>query len=147
MDGMRKAALAIAALCDADRVWMLARLPREEQRALRRLLREVAALGIALDSPTLRELTEPAPDMAPEGRLQAASPPEVLALLRDEPDWLIASVLRAGAWPWRAALLEALGAERRRRVEAALDPAREPRPRALQAAREALESRLAPEAG
>jgi hypothetical protein len=144
MDGMRTAALALTALCEADRAWMLAQFSRAQQRALRRLLREVRALGLAPDAAALRELTEPAPAAPREDRLRTASAPEVHALLREEPDWLIAALLRAGRFPWRKGLLEVLGAERRRRVETALDAALEIRPQALAAAAAALESRLLP---
>jgi hypothetical protein len=148
MDGMRKAALTLAALRDEDRDWMLARLPREERRAMRRLVREVAALGITIDAQTLRELTEPAAGppggAASERRLHSARAAELHGLLESEPEALIAAVLRAGAWPWRRDLLESLGPERRRRVEAARDPALEVRPRALQAACDAIEARLGP---
>ncbi len=89
-------------------------------------------------------MSAPEPAAPREDRLRSADPHEVHALLRDEPDWLIAAVLRAGRFTWRRALLEALGAERRRRVEGALDPVVQIRPRALLALADSLESRLPP---
>jgi hypothetical protein len=143
---MRKAALALAALGDADRAWMLEQLSPDQARRLRALLRELGRLKLAPDTEALRELTASAPEPAPEEGLHSASASRVLALVREEPDWAVAALLRAGRWPWREELLQALGAERRRAIDAVLGSGQEPRARALRAVREALESRLAAQA-
>jgi len=146
VDGLRKAALALSGLRDADRDWILARLPSGTQSGIAPLLEELRAMRIRLEPEDVAQLLEAPRKDAETVRavptLELASPRMVLEVLEAESDWLVAVVLRARAWPWRAGFLELLDAERRKRVRATLRQALPERPKVLNAALAAIEERL-----
>lgn len=132
---VRRAALAVHALADVDRQWMLAQLPPARRDLLVPLLEELQALGIPADPRMLDDVVhavgaDPAPAPAPArperddftlqrqalARLDAA---RAAALLRGEPPGLVAQLLEIQRWPWREALLEQLGPVKKRRIEEA----------------------------
>jgi ribosomal protein L12E/L44/L45/RPP1/RPP2 len=157
MSGYRKAALTLAGLAPKDRAWMLERLGEAERGKLAPLLSELDGLGFeadmleaALSSPGGPALAaasaapsrpaEPAPAARP---LDAATAQAIHDLLAEEPDWLVAALLRSRACPWREAFLRLAGPERRQRLQQALPSGVEPRAKTAQALVAALETRLA----
>ena len=110
MSGLRKAALVMHGLGEQDRQWLLERLPAHRARELNALLEELGALGFPSDDELIREAAGTpsqsraavGPDSGPIAR---ASVEQVHALLKDEPDALIALVISSGPGPWREALL------------------------------------------
>jgi hypothetical protein len=118
MTDTRRAALVLHGLPPDDREWMLAQLPGHQAEALRALLHELHGLGVPADAHLMRDalarsLHDDAPNVA---CLARASAGQMHALLRNEPDLLVAAVVSASQWPWRAALLERLGTPRAQRV-------------------------------
>lgn len=122
----RRAALMVHALGGADREWLLQQLPRDQRDRLQALLADLQALGIPADAALLQQaIAAPAPEparaTAPQPpALEDADPAALARALQNEPARLVAQLLHARAWPWRAALLEQLPALKRRRVEEAL---------------------------
>jgi len=152
-DGLRKAALMLSSLGEADRAWMLSHVGDAERARLDPLVAEARSLGFALDAGTLKDLIQPAagapgarseaPPPAPaQTALEAADAGAVHDVLANEPDWLIAAVVQMRPWPWREALLRLLGTERRLRVQRARPRNAELRPRTAEALLAALEARL-----
>lgn len=129
----RRAALLMYAMAPGDRDWMLEQLPAHEAQELRRLLEELASLGIPRDRSLLQEVIgEPplAPAASPletiEARqaqpdamaaaIAAAGAARCAAVLRGEPAQLVVLFLQAHDWPWRDAFIAQLGAARSRDV-------------------------------
>ena len=108
MTGERKAALALAALNDADRAWMLERLPQQRRARVASMLGELGEMRVSFDRELARQLVPPPREEAPAAGF--------LHVLEREPDWLVALVLRARNWSWRDAFLQRAGAERARRL-------------------------------
>ena len=148
MSGYRKAALMLASLAEGDRAWMLGQLEEKQRERLSALLEELRGLGLSPDAGMLdvalpRETATPAAPVAPAPRaIDVATPQAVHEVLAREPDWLIAALSRARAWPWREGLLRLLGTERRLRVQQALPSGVELRPKTLEALLAALDRRL-----
>jgi hypothetical protein len=137
-DGLRKAALALSSLAPGDRAWMLARLDDEQRLKLTALLDELRTLGLEADRALSAELCQ-----EPPARTPAATDPRALyAVLEDEPDWMIALVLRVRPGPWREDLLGRLGTERRLGVQHALPADTQVGPKALEALAAAIDRRL-----
>lgn len=130
-DGARQAALLLHTLAPRDRDWMLSQLTPAQQDEARRLLAELGELGVPSDPSLLRDVLGAATERAPAGGTPAAAVAgrptvermsrlpagTVAALLQQEPDALVARVLRIAAWPWRDAVLDVLGPTRRRRLQ------------------------------
>lgn len=139
--GARQAALLLHTLGDTDRQWLLNQLDAHARSEAQTLLAELVALGVPAD-PSLREAVL-APAQAAIGaraadaaslpplsslptsasaRLAQATVVEMAGLLKNEPDALIAALLReaqrayAGEWVWRSGVLDRLGPTRRRRI-------------------------------
>jgi hypothetical protein len=137
----RQAALAVHALAEADRAWLLAQLPAAERGQLVCLLEELRELGIPPQPDLLDEAlrhAKPAPTshtaalampgtMATDIRKQQTAElcrldgPTAALLLQHEPPGLIAQLLEVHPWPWREALLDSLNPIKLHRVEATLD--------------------------
>lgn len=150
--GGRRAALAMHALREGDRAWILAQLPTAQRAQLEGLLAELKSLAIPASPALVEEMLAAAPVEAAKSspaapktqphtwtsqldaiaRLDAA---QVARLVHDEPAGLIAQLLNVQHWPWQEALLEQLGVVKRRRVEEVLDTLRRrlrpPAPEAL----------------
>lgn len=114
----RRAALLLHSMVPADRQWLLDRLAPAQRSTVQALLDELTALGLPGDPELVRgALAEPAPVQPDDTAALRATPGERIAqLLIDEPDRLIARVLRCGPWPWQETVLTHIGASRRRRV-------------------------------
>lgn len=133
MSGVRQAAAILYGLHHSDRDAILARLPGDQQAALRSGLSELAELGFAptigaglmrSDAPPPPPASEPscaAPAQMSEVQakleLDGAAAARMLDLLADEPATLLADVLRVSGWSWTTAFLAGLPAARRNEVE------------------------------
>lgn len=124
MDGLRLSALALHAVADRDRAWLLSRLPDAQRKQLSALVEELRGTGVPADPELVRQLVReqevlarsPAPG-AMSARLVRASADEVWALLRSESDGVISRIVRRHEWPWASAFLELCGPARARRIE------------------------------
>lgn len=124
MDGLRLSALALHAVAERDRAWLLSRLPAAQRRDLSALVRELRGTGIPADPELLHQLvrereamvSDPAPD-APAARVIRAQAQDIWAVLRGESDAIIGRILRRHDWPWKSALLELCGAVRAKRIQ------------------------------
>jgi hypothetical protein len=139
MNGYRKAALALASLGDADRAWMLERLPEPQRARIAPLLDELREMHVPFDRELLKQVAQESPDPTDTGAL--------LPVLEQEPDWLIALILRARAWPWRAEFLQRIGVERQISIQRALPGRLELRPKLVAALLAALETRAREQPG
>jgi hypothetical protein len=132
-DGYRKAALRLHGMAAADRGWMLQRLQPHERARLEELLRELQELGIKpghrvseelsadeAGQALLAECREPGAVARAMDAMRAARPAEISVLLAVEADHVAAALLSAYPWPWRAAVLEEYGVEKRQRMSRAL---------------------------
>lgn len=115
----RQAALLLHTLGAADREWVVAQLPPSQRAQALRLLKELGDLGMPGDAALVDDLRGAASPSAAQGGdgLAEARAVDVAAVLRNEPDALVARLLRQADWPWRAELLDLLGPSRRRRLE------------------------------
>ncbi|MBK4735697.1 hypothetical protein [Noviherbaspirillum pedocola] len=114
---MREAALSLHALHWRDREWLLRRLLPGMRTAIRSLLKELRALGIA---PEVGLGDVPCPDVPDtlEGAtvhtedaaiIDAASPADILRLFTSDAQGRLTAVLmQARAWRWRQAVWDAL---------------------------------------
>lgn len=113
--GAHRAALALHALTDMDRAWVLGALSSEQRERLHPLLRELEELGIPRDDDLLETIASGEPD-APRTRqgldeLTAIEVRRLAEILAGEPPRLIATLLASRPWPWRAQLLSCLPRE------------------------------------
>lgn len=124
MDGLRLSALALHAVADRDRAWLLSRLPDAQRRQLSALVRELRGTGVPADAELVHQLvrerealaSDPAPD-ALATRMVRANAQDIWALLRGESDAVIGRIVRRHDWPWKPALLELCGVGRAKRIE------------------------------
>jgi len=139
MNGERKAALALASLGEADRAWLLERLPEEPRARVAALLGELSEMRVSFDRELMAQLGKGEPPKKaepPQAELLALhgfDVDAVAAVLAPEPDWLAALVIGARPWPWRDAFLQ------RRRLPPGTA---ELKPKALAALLAAFEARL-----
>lgn len=115
MSGHRRAALALHELVPADRELVLAELPEGEQRLLRGYLDELEELGFG--GVAVNEVLAGEPPSSAAQVVAGADAGAVLRALDGEPAFLICALLGAQSWPWESALLAALPAHLRLRVE------------------------------
>lgn len=109
----RRAALLVHAMPAADREWLLAELDPAHRSVLAALLEELRGLEIPRDPTLLQQLLDEEAAGDPErslAALPAAALPRLWDVLRGEHESVTATFLRAGAWPWRQAALQELGA-------------------------------------
>ncbi|MNK29404.1 hypothetical protein D3C87_477980 [compost metagenome] len=124
MDGLRLCALALHAVADRDRAWLLSRLPDGQRKQLSALVRELRGTGVPADPELVHHLVrenealagDPPDSMA--ARLARASAQDIWALLRGESDAVIGRIVRCHEWPWKAALFDQCGSGRAKRIEA-----------------------------
>lgn len=126
---VRRAALLLHAMGQADRDWVLGQLPASGRERLRDLLRELAELGIPRDATLLSQVVsapaavrepsldvEALPAATPSGTIAAADPAHLAAVLRGEPVELVALLLSLREWAWRDAFLRQIGPVMARQV-------------------------------
>ena len=139
-NALRKAALTLAGLGARDRAWLLGRLQAPEREQIGGLLGELRDMRVPVDADLVRKLAlEPAPTAT---GLAGADARAAMRALRDEPDWLVALVLRARAWPWSEEFLRLAGAERRQRIRGAMHDVVELRPKTVARILSALDARV-----
>jgi hypothetical protein len=121
-EGYKRAALSIYGLADADRQWLLSRLPAAEGEALQNLIGEISSRGLQrisgwrqLIAGGLRANKSGTTQSAAhgEGAIEAASAQEIRDALEQEPDWVIAVIMAHRTWPWTAEYLTAIEQHRR----------------------------------
>lgn len=117
----RRAALALHALCDADRAWMLASLSAAHRRLLEPLLDELQRLGLPRDADLIGNLAAgsaeaPVPARVPLQPLDDAQAAHIAAWMEPEPPQLAARLL-AACPAWRQRVLHALAPKARSTVE------------------------------
>lgn len=98
-------------LNEADRSWILSKLPAHSRK---KLLAAVTNEPAEPNAPSLRE-TKAAParltssDDAEEFSIVRRADPSTLAdVLRNEPAYIVAALISAHRWPWRDALIQAM---------------------------------------
>jgi hypothetical protein len=111
---LRRAALLVHALPDADARWLLDALSAQERAALDPLLSELRLLGLPRDPTLVTELEgqsrSPVPVLdAGLARLDRHGVAQLENLLRAEPVCVTTRLLAAGAWPWRARIARGIG--------------------------------------
>lgn len=129
---LRRAALALHATENADRAWLLARIPQDHRPALDRMLADLDTLGLPRDRAMIEELlnrgpaSQPAVVNAPVGndeglsKLRRCAPADLAVLLEPEPTALAAHVVALLPMAVRPGVLECLSAPKRRLVQEAL---------------------------
>lgn len=114
---MRAAALSLHALHWRDREWLLRRLLPGMRTAVRSLLKELRALGIAPGVGVGDEAGPEVPDTSDGAAIHAedaaiidaASPADILRLFTSDSEPRLPAVLmRARAWRWRRAVWDGL---------------------------------------
>jgi hypothetical protein len=131
--GPRQAALLLHAMTRRDREWLLGNLEPEQRSQLEIMLAEVHALGVppvpafvrdVLRSDEARELIAALRPVEPSGAsvscLGQLSPARAHAVLLEEPDSVVISVLSRTAGWWQSAVLDAFGVQRRELLQRAL---------------------------
>lgn len=132
--GARHAALLLHAMDRPDQEWALQALPVDQSAALKGLLDELAALGIARDPALVAEAIAVYPPEAASPSVAAASPSmeddlqalnasqlaRLIHIMRSEPARLVAQWLRVRAWPWELAFLKGLPPDQRAAVTSIL---------------------------
>jgi hypothetical protein len=124
MDGVRISALVLYALADADRKWLLARLPALQRDRLSELLRELRSSGMEADYELVQRLIREkqalstvSDRLVPSKQLVHADARALWQVLKGEPDTLIARLLGLHAWPWQDEIFAIAGIERAARIE------------------------------
>ena len=106
MSSTRQVALILHGLAEADRAWLLGRLPPAQVSMLEPLLAELRELGIPAD-PALATHTHDAEMHRLTQTIRACSLSQLQSALADEPHGVIAAVLVADNWPWQDVFLAA----------------------------------------
>lgn len=132
---LRRAALRLHAMADADRQWVIEALDGGQRALLQPLLGELRALGIPREAVPVAALAEGAPTepelAAGERWLDTLDTEGVAALasvLSREPPAVMQALLAAKPWPWRAPLVAAIRADSGAEIRTA-PPAAAPAPR------------------
>jgi hypothetical protein len=144
VSSMRRAALKLHSLSEADRQWMMAHLPPETSARLKPLLNEITDLGFPAGVPDLAAPGDRRPSTTEEAPAPAALKLEEIGavrlarMLRSEPAAVIAAVLDLSGAPERAEVLSRI--DDRRNIAAALrTPARRLAPKFAASLRAAVE--------
>lgn len=116
--GVRRCALALHALHSGDREWMLEQLGGEAAHDVRRLLAELAELGLPPDASIVRQA------LAPNAPIVRVDPQAWANALAREPLGLVAAAVRDLPNEQRDAILQRLGVPRERQVRQRLDDSR-----------------------
>ena len=129
---LRRCALALHSVGQADRTWLLGQLPLSQRATLEQLVSELQTIGIPRDPQVARvalgSLRPASVDRnspgetgdtghAADGGVSVAPPSELAQLLKDEPPALIAPVLGLESRERCDAVLIQLSASKRRQVQ------------------------------
>lgn len=135
---LRRAALELHALPEADSRWILASLPAAERKRLEALLSDLRELGIPPEASVLAVQPDADPGL---GRIDAANFAALARVLAAEPAGVTRALLALHGPAWRDALLREVNPHRR--VELAVVPATaRPAPRLEVALLQAVARRL-----
>jgi hypothetical protein len=126
--GLRRAALALHAMEYDDQVWLLMQLPADHRPVLKKMLADLATLGLPRDrnlvEDLLRDSSPPRKGashkrVAEQGLHQLRSAPaaDLALLLEHEPPGLVAHAVALLALAVRSPVLDLLSAPKRRRVQ------------------------------
>jgi hypothetical protein len=122
---LRRAALALHAVADADRDWLLGALSAAQQAQLRLLLDELRDIGIPSDRRLVDELcaASAVPEaarvpVAPSLGLDVGQAAVLARLARCEPPTIVAALCGAADASWRNQLLTSLAPAARAEVQA-----------------------------
>lgn len=116
-DGARRCALALHALHERDREWVLEQLGEEPALRVRALLAELVELGLPADDAFVRQALGSANDAA------SIDPAACAVLLGREPLGLVVAFLHGLGQAQRERVLQAMEAPRARRVRHGLEAA------------------------
>lgn len=122
LSAAHRAALALHALTESDRAWLLGALGVEDRDRLAPLLRELEELGIPREARLLETLARAEPEPPVRERigledLTGAGVRRLAELLADEPPRMVAALVSSRPWTWRAQLLSCLPHQMAREVE------------------------------
>ncbi|MGV2895807.1 hypothetical protein ACNPPY_08415 [Achromobacter sp. AGC78] len=124
MDRLRMSALALHAVADRDRAWLLSRLPEAQRKQLAALVDELRVTGMPADPEIVQQLVREQEVLARSPvagalveRLLRADAEDVWTLLRGESDAVLCRIIRLHDWPWRPALRELCGPVRAKRID------------------------------
>jgi hypothetical protein len=137
-DAFARAALRLAEATDADREWLLARLPESDRGILSQLVRRIVGGGAEHDGPSE---TAAAQDVLSDAErcLMGANVEQMTRVLESEPDWAVAVLMSRKRWRWGRGVLSRMPDAQARRVSALTRKAVEvTRPRAAEAIVEAF---------
>lgn len=115
-DSLRRAALTLHALAEADRAWVLAGLSAPQRQVLDPLLGELRALGIPQDRSALAAVA-PNGAITEFATLDGEGVAALAGVLEPEPLELTRILLAIHPWSWRAELLHRLPPQRRAALE------------------------------
>ena len=100
----------LARLAEADRRWILERLPPAAKSRLSSAARNGSGNTVAnvCSTEASREVSDA--ECAPSiiDRLESAPPTRILEILLGEPDWVVFAVLNAHDWHWKKEVLQRL---------------------------------------
>ncbi|MCU7815185.1 MAG: hypothetical protein KZQ81_08245 [Candidatus Thiodiazotropha sp. (ex Rostrolucina anterorostrata)] len=113
MNGLRKAALYLHGMEEADRRWLLDALTEEEREGLHVTLAELDEMGVPRGNAWLPELAEvhtldvrEQEDVCQSseiGAIEAADLSKLTQVFEHEPDSIVALLLKHRVWSWRQA--------------------------------------------
>jgi hypothetical protein len=128
--GLRRSALVLYAMTNADREWVFERLPAKARALLDPMIGELRELGVATDRALLRDAVQQseslqAKDSTPvaetdEQALEKFSHEIIAQAFDAEPAGLIAKLLSCRQWSWRESVLQRIGVYKRRQILEAL---------------------------
>jgi hypothetical protein len=153
MNGVRKAALYLHGLEEADRSWLLNALSEEERESLHITLAELEKMGVPKGDAWLPELAEAQLADAREiesdskdseiDEIDRADLSRITQVLESEPNEVVAMLLKRRIWSWRQAYVSKLYLQKREQLLRALEtPERPIKPKVEAALITALATRL-----
>lgn len=114
-DGYHKSALRLSSASPEERTWVLAQLDPEDRVRLAAALQDLRD-SASPSGPTEGGFSAGPHDDAPyppvNDALKRVGHEAMAALLRDEPDWVIALLVGEAQWPWVEGYLAQLSADR-----------------------------------
>jgi hypothetical protein len=124
MAGYRRAAVALHALSEEDRHWMLAELPAADKATLAQYLEELKGLGFTTEAAVQHDslfgkVAKAVPNQ-PSDFVRDATALEMLSVLEGEPSSLIAQLMAIRNWRWREGFLRLCSPIRQDRIRAAI---------------------------
>jgi hypothetical protein len=153
VNGLRKAALYLHGLEEPDRLWLLNALSQDEREQIQAVIGELQAMKVPSGNAWLPELVEAqaveqqsAETDVSETQIEAidrADLAKISQALEDEPDWVVALLLKHRVWSWRQAYISKQYLRKREQLLRALEiPGRSLKPKVEDALLRAFAVRL-----